>query len=180
MFPGVDRTANSDYGGQAYTVLANTGFHMPIPAKFTITPLASLQYSRVNINGYTETDAGDIDLNVASQGYDFLESGLGAKAERDFSFHLWTFVPEIHAEWLHELLNPTLEQTANFTAPDSPSFTTQGLTADRDTYHVGTGVTVLACACSAMKLSVEGGYDYYWTAEGYSAHQVTMRLTGHF
>jgi outer membrane autotransporter protein len=101
-FPGVDLTAKSGYSGQDYTTYINSGFHIPVPAKLTITPLVSLQYSRVNIDSYTETGAGDIDLHVKPQGYNFLESGLGVKVERAFSFHHWTLIPDLHFKWLYD------------------------------------------------------------------------------
>lgn len=177
-FPGVDRTANANYSGQDYTAFARTGYHFPVQ-KFTITPLASLQYSRVNIDGYTEKDAGDVNLKVKSQHYDFLESGLGAKVERDFSYRDWAFVPEIHFEWLHKLSNPKLAQSAEY-AVGSSEFTTYGLKTVADTYHVGTGLTLLSCACSATRWSLEAGYDYYWRVDGYAANQVTARVTARF
>ena len=100
--------------------------------------------------------------------------------ERDFSYHGWSLVPELRFEWLHELSNPKLAQTAAFTAPGSSSFTTYGLKTDADMFHVGTGFTVLSCACSATVWSLETGYDYYWRNDGYTANQVTMRLTSRF
>jgi len=180
IFTNVNRTADADYSGQNYTALANTGYHAALPQKFTLTPLASLQYTRVNIHSYTETGAGDINLRVASQGYDFLQSGLGTKVERDFSYHNVALVPDIHVEWMHDLMNPTLAQSANFTAPGAPSFVTQGLSIDRNTYRVGTALTLLSCKCTTAKLSVEGGYDFYWTHGGYTKHQLTLQLTDRF
>ena len=179
VFPGVDSTANTDYSGQEYTTFMNTGYHFSAPMKFTITPIVSLQYSRVNIDGYTETNAGDIDLHVKPQGYDFLESGLGAKVERDFTFHSLTLVPEVHLEWLHDFLNPTMAQTAEFAGGGSTFYTT-GLKTDPDTLHAGTSLSLLSCMCSKTKLSLEAGYDFYWRNDGYSANQVTARVTGRF
>ena len=179
VFPGVDSTANAEYSGQDYTTFVNTGYHFSAPMKFTITPFASLQYSRVNIDSYTDKGAGDADLHVKPQGYDFLESGLGAKVERDFTFHRLTLVPEMHLEWLHELSNPALKQTADYTV-GSASFTTPGLKTSPDTFHAGTSLALLSCMCSKTKLSLEVGYDYYLRHDGYSANQATARVTGRF
>ena len=181
VFPGVDRTANAEYSGQDYTAFASTGFHLSAQ-KFTITPIASLQYTRMHISDYTETGAGDIDLKVKSQDYDFLESGLGVKVERYFSDDLGrtSFVPEGHFNWFHELLNPDLEQTAKFTAAGSSSFTTQGPETADNLFNVGGGLSLLSCSCSATTWSLEAVYDYYWTNEDYSANQVTVRLTSRF
>jgi outer membrane autotransporter protein len=180
VFPGVDRTADADYSGQAYTAFASTGFHLSAQ-EFIITPVASLQYTRMHIDDYTETGAGDIDLKVESQDYDFLESGLGVKVERYFSDRNgMSYVPEGHFNWFHELSNPDLEQTAKFTAAGSSSFTTSGPEAADNLFNVGGGLNLLSCACSATTWSLEAVYDYYWTNEDYSANQLTVRLTSRF
>jgi len=171
--------AKSDYSGEDYTTYVNGGYNFSAPAKFTVTPIASLQYTRVNMDSYTEKDAGDLDLHVKPQGYDFLESGLGAKVERDFSVRNWQLVPEVHLEWLHDFLNPTMGQTAQYTV-GSPSFYTSGVKTDPDTLHAGTSLSLLSCTCSKTKLSLEVGYDFYWRNDGYTANQVTMRVTGRF
>ena len=171
--------ANSDYSGQDYTTFLNAGYNFSAPLKSTITPIVSLQYSRVNMDSYTETGAGDLDLHVKPQGYDFLESGLGVKVERDFSVRGLTFAPEVHLEWLHDFLNPTMGQTAQYTV-GSASFYTAGVKTDPDTLHAGTSLALLSCTCSKTKLSLEAGYDFYWRNDGYIANQVTMRITGRF
>jgi outer membrane autotransporter protein len=180
VFTGVDRKANADYSGQDYTAFASTGFHLSVQ-EFAITPLASLQYSHMHLTGYTEKDAGDVDLKVNSQDYDFLESGLGVKVERYFRNRDGTsYVPEGHFNWYHELSNPGLEQTAEYTAAGSGSFTTSGLKTADDTFNVGGGLTLLSCVCSATTWSLEAVYDYDWTNDGYSANQVMIRFTSRF
>jgi outer membrane autotransporter protein len=179
VYPGVDRTAKADYSGQDYTAFASTGYHFPFQ-KFTITPLASLQYSRVNISDYTETGAGDVNLKVKSQSYDFLESGLGVKVERYFKSRNVTYVPEAHFNWFHELSNPEMEQTTRYTAAGSSSFTTKGLKTADDTFNVGGGLSLLSCSCSATNWTLEAVYDHYWTNDDYSANQVMLRLTSRF
>jgi uncharacterized protein with beta-barrel porin domain len=117
---------------------------------------------------------------VESQHYNYLESGLGAKVERNFSFRSLTLVPEVRFEWLHMISNPKLAQSSAYTPAGSESTKTDGLHTVADTYHVGTGLTLLSCACSATSWSLEGGYDYYWRVDGYAANQVTARVTARF
>ena len=179
VFPGVNRTANADYSGQDYSAFASTGYHLPAQ-KFTVTPFASLQYTHMNLNSYTETGAGDIDLRVNSQNYNFLESGLGVKVERDFSYNGGVYAPEVHAKWLHELNNPTAKNTAAFTVAGAPSFTTQGLKPSDDTLDLGVGITLLSCSCSKKTWSVEAVYDHDWRNDGYSANQAMIRLSDSF
>jgi len=177
-FPGVERTAQGNYSGQDYTGFVNAGYHF-FAQKYTITPLASLQYTHMNLDGYTETGAGDIDLKVNSQSYDFLESGLGVKVTRDLSYRDGTYLPEVHLKWLHELDNPTLENTASFTAAGSSSFTTSGLNPADDTLDLGAGLTFLSCSCTAKTWALEGVYDYYWADNSHS-NQAMIKLTSRF
>ena len=180
LFTGVDRTADAKYDGQDYTAFVNTGYHLPVQ-KFTITPLASLQYSHMDLDGYTETGAGDINLKVNSQDYNFLESGLGVKVEHGFSYsNKMTFVPDVHFKWLHELNNPTLQNTASFNVAGSPSFTTAELQTPDNTYNIGVGFTLLSCACTGTTWSLEGTYDHDWGNDGYAADRLTAKVAINF
>lgn len=178
-FPSVSRRARAEYGGQDYTAFATTGYNIPV-GDFRVTPLASLQYTRVNIDGFSETGAGGVNLNVRSRSYDFLESGLGVKVSRPFRHGDLTFVPEVHGRWLRQLSNPTMSQTASFQVAGSPAFTTPGLRTADDTLNVGGGITLLSCNCTARTWSLEAVYDYYQRSDGYAAHQGMARLSARF
>jgi uncharacterized protein with beta-barrel porin domain len=178
-YPGVTRQARSDALGQDYTLYANTGYDLRVQ-DWRITPLASLQYSRVNLGSFRETGAGDLNLNIQSRNYDFLESGLGVQVARPFTRNELTFTPEVHARWLHQFGDTNVSQTASFQVPGSPSFTTPGFTPARDTLNVGGGVTLLSCNCTAQNWSVEGVYDYYQRNDGYTAHRGMVRVAGRF
>ncbi len=178
-FLGFGQSAKAHYSGQDYTAFVDTGYHIPAYG-FTVTPLASLQYTRVNTGNYTETGGGAIDLAVGSRGYDFIESALGVKIAHDFKYDTGTFVPDVHVKWLHELGNPTMMQNAAFAVPGSPSFATTGFKAADDMLNIGAGVAILSCGCTARTWSLEAVYDYYRSSENYSAHQGMLRLTGRF
>jgi uncharacterized protein with beta-barrel porin domain len=134
----------------------------------------------VDLDGYSETGAGNTGLNVNSQSYDFLESGLGVKVARPFSYNNGTYVPEMHFKWLRELVNPTLVNVATFEAAGSPSFTTPGLKAGDDTLDLGAGLQFLSCQCTGGNWSAEAVYDHYLRSGGYSADQGMIRVTNRF
>ncbi len=179
QFPGVSRGAKASYSGQDYTALVTTGYHF-FAGGFTITPLASLQYTHLDLGSYAETGAGDIGLRVNAQSYNFLESSLGAKVAYPLQYRGVNYIPEAHAKWFHELTNPVVSNTAAFSAVGSPSFTTSGIRTADDTFNVGAGLTILSCACASRAWAVEAVYDYYWRADKYAAQQVMLRLTAHF
>lgn len=178
-YPGVSRQARSSAFGQDYTLYGATGYNFQA-GHVRVTPLASLQYTHVNLGNFNESGAGDLNLNIRSRRYDFLESGLGVRVARPFVRNELTFTPSVHARWLHQLSNPRMAQTASFQVPGAGAFRTPGFTPARDTFNVGAGVTLLSCDCTTRVWSVEGTYDYFHRADGYTAHQGMLRIAGRF
>lgn len=171
-FPGVNRRASADYTGQQYTALIATGKHYFID-QTTITPLASLQVSRINVGSYTESGAGDANLRVKSQDYDFVQSSLGVKAERVIQSGNGTYSPEVHFKWLHDFNSTTMQQDAAF-AGGGGTFTTRGIRQDRELFNVGTGITFLSCNCGEKTWTVKALYDYKWNQSNFSSHQISV------
>jgi uncharacterized protein with beta-barrel porin domain len=181
IFTGLDRTADASYNGKDITAFVAAGYHF-FSDGFTITPLASLQFTNLGLDGYTETGAGDIDLQVNSQNYNFLESGLGVKFARPFDLGDATnLLPEMHFKWLYEIINPTFQNTAALDVAGSPSFTTPGFTPDNSTFDIGGGVALLSCVCSGKPWTVSAVYDHYWRPnEDYTANQVMVKISDRF
>ena len=172
VFPGVNRTATSDYTGQQYSGIVTVGRHYQVN-ETTITPLASLQASHIRVGSYTESGAGDANLRIESQDYNFVQSTLGVKAERVIRSGSSTYSPEVHAKWLHDFNSTTMEQDAAFTGGGA-SFNAQGIKQDRDLFNVGAGVTFLSCNCEKDSWTVKGLYDYKWNDSDYASHQVSL------
>jgi hypothetical protein len=59
-------------------------------------------------------------------------------------------------------------------------FATPGIKAAPDTLNIGTGLTLLSCACSAKTWSLEAVYDYDWRTDNYAAHQVMVKFSSRF
>lgn len=171
VFPGVSRTAESDYNGQQYSGVVTVGKHYQINDTI-ITPLASLQASHVRVGSYTEKGAGDLNLQIDSQDYNFVQSTLGVKAERIFRSGNYTYAPEVHAKWFHDFNSTTMEQDAAFSG--GAGFNAKGIEQDRDLFNVGAGITILSCECERDSWSVKGLYDYKWNDSEYSSHQVSL------
>jgi len=172
VFPGVSRTATGTYTGQQYTGMVTTGVNY-VFNQMTVTPLASLQASRIKIGRYNEAGAGDVNLQVENQTYNFLQSGLGIKAEWAMQGANGNYYPEVHAKWLHDFSSTTMHQKAAF-AGGGATFETRGVEQDRDLYNVGAGVSLISCNCNTNPWTVKGLYDYKWNNSGFDAHQVSL------
>ena len=173
IFPGVNRTATSDYTGQQYAALVSAGQHFYFNNQVTVTPIVSLQASRVRVGSYTESGAGDVNLRVDSQSYNYLQSGLGVKVERVIQSGDSTYSPEVHVKWSHDFKSTTTDQDASFTGGGA-RFNTRGVEQDRDLYNVGVGLTFLSCNCEKNSWTLKGLYDYKWNKSDYSSHQLSV------
>lgn len=178
VFSGVNRTASADYTGQQYTGLVAAGRHFFFD-KTTVTPLASLQASRIHVGSYTEGGASDVNLRVNSQSYNFVQSSLGVKAERIIPSGNGAYSPEVHVKWLHDFSSTTMQQNAAFIGGGA-EFATQGIKQDRDLFNVGAGVSFLSCNCGENSWTVEALYDYKWNQNNYSSHQVSVLASYRF
>ena len=150
----IRRIANSSYRGQQYSVLFDGGYIFRT-RNLNITPVASLQYLRLNLQSYTETGADALDLSVASQGYNMLESGLGMKLDRPFEVSYGTLTPEVHLRWLYDFINDK-QATASTFAGGGGSFATQGFTPARNALNVGGRMALV----TKGNWSFDANYDF--------------------
>ncbi len=176
QFTGVDRIAKAEYVGRQYTGLVAGGYRFYKWCSI-FTPLASLQYSYLSVNKYHEHGAGDLDLNVNEQHYNFLESSLGWKVARPVQTRRGAFVPEVHALWLHDFFGDAqhLQTTFSSVASEAPITTTNEPTLARNRGDVGAGVTFISC----INLAVEAVYNYEFSNR-WHAHQGLVKLSKQF
>ncbi|MBF0483350.1 MAG: autotransporter domain-containing protein [Candidatus Omnitrophica bacterium] len=134
---GINRIAKAQYDGQQYDGTLRTGYTFNIMSSLEFTPLASLQYSHTRIAGYTETDAGGLNLKVDPQNYDNLQSGLGASISFPMRGLSWgNFIPEFHGTWLKDIINDNLKITSRYTGGGGP-FVVNGSDKDKTSYNLG-------------------------------------------
>ena len=120
------RTAKSDYWSQQYTGKVSGGYDFK-RGNVTVTPTASLQYTHLDVDGYTETGANDLNLIVESQDYNVLQTGLGGKVAYNIETKKGTLVPELSAVWLYDFIGDKQQSTSTFnagggrSAPTAPS-----------------------------------------------------------
>ena len=172
-FPGINETANADYSGHQYTAFGATGYHFQLgDGRNVITPTATLQYTRLKTDSFSEVGGGPVNLKVDAQSYNFLQSGLGVKFSRDLVTSGSGVVrPEVHVNWLHSFHGDRMNNTAAF-ASGGPSFTATGVKHGRNLFDVGAGLLI----ASSKAWSVEGAYDYQFN-DSYKAGQVMVKFT---
>lgn len=136
-----------------------------------LTPVASLTYSRLHQDGYTETSGSAMALDVGAQTNDSLVSGLGLKGLVAIANDT---VIEGRALWLHEFSDDSQVVTAGFAAGGG-TFTAAGPGVGRDSADLGIGMLAQIGFNSTFQLNYDANIR-----EDYLAHVGSARIDINF
>jgi outer membrane autotransporter protein len=128
------------------------------PIKFsavTLVPVASLAYSHLAENGYSE--AGNGALSYDSRDTDSFRTGLGAKALVPLLDSTVSAGLELRALWNHEFGDASIDTTARF-VDGGASFTTNGISLERDSANLGASLRLFG-VMDGVKQSLNVNYD---------------------
>lgn len=134
---GLNRLASSDFDSHTLSAYGEAS-HAIVMDGWTLQPLAGLSLSRNKADGFTETGAGALNLQVAEQTLNSSKVMLGAKAS--FDTGRIRFEPRII--WAHEFGDLNTPMTAQFQGAATASpFQVSGATLKRDTLILGLGAS---------------------------------------
>jgi T5SS/PEP-CTERM-associated repeat protein/autotransporter-associated beta strand protein len=142
-FGGLDRTATGRPGAGEFDLALNTGYDFKA-GDFAFGPFTGMQYTYVGVQGFTETGADSINLDVDPYNTSSLLYTLGAQAAYNWKVSSKVIVtPTIFAGWQHEFLQDAYQINSSFNTggPASPFSYTTGTPA-RDNFYGGVGATV--------------------------------------
>ena len=171
-FTGFSGVADGKFNGQQYVARAEGGYPLAVGST-TVTPLASLTYSRLHQNGYTESGGNGAALAVDAAHATSVRSSLGVKIEQGFETGFGKLVPEVQLQWLHEFNHDRVVTGASYAADPTGQtvFSTVGATPVRDLADLALGVTLLR----ANNLSVMLRYELQ-LAPGFVSQTGSLRL----
>jgi outer membrane autotransporter protein len=155
-FDTMDRTASSNYSGLQYSAFLEGGRTFSSKGLF-LTPFASLQYAELHLDDYDEGGAGALSLQVDSQQYHLLQTGLGARLSRPIKQEGVTMTPELQARWLYDFAADSQATTGVFREA-SGFFATKGPDAPESGFTAGASLTL----DTTSNVTVVMGYDYEW------------------
>lgn len=171
-FTGYSGIANGKFDGQQYALKGEFGYPLALTQATTLTPLATLSYSYMRQDGYTETNGNGAALRVERSSSDTLKSGLGAKLETTQSTPWGDVVPYIQVLWGHQYDSKATNVAASYAAAvNETRFVTQGSTPEKDSVDVNVGATLL----QSDTTSISAYYDIS-AAQDYTNQSVSLRL----
>jgi len=133
-------TARGDYSGNQFSTYLEGGATYAL-GSWNLQPLVNLQYIALQQNGFTETGAGGAGLTVGSSVNDSLRPGLGLRVARPAVIGGVIVVPDLHARYAYELLDPDRLVTANFGGVVGGGFLTAGNQLGRNFGLFGLGLS---------------------------------------
>jgi len=149
-------TASGNTDGQELDLFLSGGydFHR---GPWTNGPIASVQYSDVFLNGYTET--GSLTpLNIVAQSQYSLATNLGWRLSYTGMAGKVLVTPQAKVSWQHQYGNVALPIDAQFANNTGGVFETRGPSLGRDNVLVSLGVTVQFSPTIETFLSFDGQF----------------------
>jgi len=142
-FGGLNRTATGRPGAGEFDLALGTGYDFDI-GNFSWGPFTTLQYTYLAMQGFTETGADSLNLDVSPYDSSSLLYTLGAQAAYNWKVSDNVVItPTAFAGWQHEFLQNgyTINSTFATGGPATP-FNYNTSSPARDNFYGGVGVTV--------------------------------------
>lgn len=122
---------------------------------FNIGPVASIQYTNVNIDRYTETGSL-LPLEIQDQNEDSLHSTVGLRASYDIKAASMIFRPEVRAGWLHEYYDQAYPIDARLASGGGGVLRAFGPTVGRDAAQIRAGMSAQLSRAFAVYVYYDG------------------------
>jgi len=172
FMPTAGLTANSSYDSTTAHAGAGLNRTWRLGSATRLVPSVRLDYTAVHDEGYSETGAGGLNLNVDAHTYQRLDLGVGGKLIHqldDKSYLTASLGGALDA------LHKRGEVTATLASAPGLSFSTAGLRPSRWSWHGGIGVT----ARIKPNLDLTGGYAIQGES-GYTNQVLSAKLRWSF
>jgi len=122
----IDRTATGSTDGTMFTIGFGTGFDFN-RGPFTFGPNLGAYYYDVDVDAYTESGAGGLNLNIGDQNAKSLTVNAGGHASWVINTKWGVLIPNARFDWVHEFEDSVEEVSIRFAAdpfindPTNPS-----------------------------------------------------------
>jgi outer membrane autotransporter protein len=105
-----------------------------------LRPYASLQYTKLDEDGFTET-GGATSLNVASRSTDALVSQVGISFLKDYRTASGYMTPELSIAWIHDYDIDDHAISASYVGAPDATFSIEGQKVEQNGVSLGAGVS---------------------------------------
>ncbi|RYD49481.1 MAG: autotransporter outer membrane beta-barrel domain-containing protein, partial [Verrucomicrobiaceae bacterium] len=148
-------TAKGDTTGLQGTAKLEAGQDLAMGA-ITVTPLASVQYTYLDMDAYTETGVGNAGLTVTPDAMSAIDAALGLKLAYAMALaDGGSLIPSVHAKYIRRLGDRELASTSSFTGATGTAFNTTGVEGDDASINVGAGLLLTTINGTDLSLNYD-------------------------
>lgn len=160
-------TAEGSTNSQSFDAYVGTGYNIQVN-QWSITPMASLRYTDVNIDSFQET--GSLQpLAFPSQNQSSLRSRIGLQAGYTTHVGETRITPYLGLHWQHEFLDNELAMVSRFANGAGNPFTVHGPRIGRDSAVATAGINV-----GWSRYSVYAAYQAEMFRTNYDSHTMIV------
>ncbi|MEN8130590.1 MAG: autotransporter outer membrane beta-barrel domain-containing protein [Pseudomonadota bacterium] len=139
----IDATASATTDSDQISLAGTVGYEFSRDA-MTFGPYLRGDYLDVDIDGYTESGAGGLNLVIDKQSLKSLTSALGGQLSYSLSQNFGIVVPHGRLEWIHEFEDASRSISARYLHNVNNTFwTAPSDDPDRDYFTLGIGVSTV-------------------------------------
>jgi outer membrane autotransporter protein len=157
LTPGQTLRAKGDHSGSQFSFRLRGGYPIAYENGLFVTPKVSLDYTFLGEQGYSESGAANLGLDISSEDVQVMVIGLGVK----FAYPLTTanevtWIPELSFDYLYDTIGDEVEVDSNFVGVSAAAFTTTGANAEQQAIKASLRLRAFGMG----KVSVAVGVDF--------------------
>jgi autotransporter-associated beta strand protein len=160
-FGGLTRTASASPKGTEFNVHPALAYDVRVLRRSTLSPFASLNYNRLDVGSFSETGADSLNLSVARQTSESVESTLGLRFSQRVEGEKWVFTPYGSLGWRHEYTPQSRPIDAQLAAGGG-TFTVASGNIARDGTLIGAGLAIDVSRGLTLKLDYAGDFRSHY------------------
>lgn len=173
-FSRASGTLGSDFNSSVLHGRLSTGYDFKL-SNVLLTPEASVRYSTLDRDGFTEDGGGYLNLDIQEGEAESLTTSMGMKVAGLFQSGAWSFLPQLQLSWLHEYEDDAPTVTANFIDYSSVLFTVSNSSPVEDYGLVDLSLSAEYSESLSLFLDYIGAF-----ADGYVSHLISGGLAWRF
>ena len=163
VYPTIVRNAAGETDGEEFSASGAVGYDISKGA-WSFGPFARLSFVDTDLDAYSETGAAGLNLSVADQNIQSLESTIGSDVSYSHSTSFGVVIPQIRLEWAHEFDDDSRQISARYTNdPAAIPIFIRTDSPDRTYFNLGGGLSALFASGKTAFAEVEtvlGREDY--------------------
>ncbi len=163
----IERQAESEYDGKVMSASLGGGYTLDMNG-WGIEPFGTARYVYLEEDGFRESGADSVDLNVDSRYTDSLISDLGFRVFRAWKVRNGYFIPEISAAWRYDFDLDDRKISASYAGAPDTFFTVPGQDVDRHGAAVSAGFSYGGQRGLSAALHYHGEFRDNYTSNGVS------------